>query len=141
MDRRKPDGGRLGARIFMLIGTIALIIGLWQSVETVRFLGRAVRTTGHVVLRPGETGPMSGAHPTIEFPGPDGKPVRYDQNGMGGRKVGTPIPLLYDPAAPAATATASSFWQLWLPLLLPYWLAFGFIGLPLMGVQVELRGR
>ena len=137
MDTARTGGSRFGRALSIVIGVGALLVGTWQTIETVRFLHRAVNATGRVVLAPGETGDMAGAHPTIEFIGPGGKPVRYAQNGMGGRKVGTRIPLLYDPAAPATTATATSFWQFWFPLLLPFWLALGFIGLPLIGVEME----
>ena len=140
MDTPKPAGARRGAAIFMLIGAAALVVGVWQGIQMARFLHRAVGTTGHVVRSPGETGEMAGAHPMIEFTGPGGMPVRYRQNSMGSRKVGTPVPLLYDPAAPAGTAVARSFWQLWLPLILPFWLGVGFIALPLMGAEVETRG-
>lgn len=140
-DMAKAVGGsRLGAAIFMLAGAVALAIGVWQGVQTWRFLARAVPATGHVVAAPGQVGPMASAHPTLEFAGPGGIVVRYRQNGMGARPVGTPVDLLYDPAAPADTAVVRGFWTQWFPVLGPILLGLGLLSMPLLGVEIALRG-
>lgn len=97
-------------------------------------LRHGVRTIGHIGARIGDpTATESRAHPDIEFTDGTGAMVRYNQNGMGSRRVGTPIPVLYDPHAPADTAVANAFWQLWTPVLLALWLGFGFTAGALWG--------
>ena len=123
---RKRDRPLIRATFFT-IGFVSLAIGIWQLTRTVRFLHRAIHTTGHAVARVGDpTATEAGAHPDIVFTDRNGAAVRYNQNGMGSRRVGTPIPVLYDPAAPAETAVADAFWQLWYPVLLPFWFGIGF---------------
>ncbi|WP_419804125.1 DUF3592 domain-containing protein [Terriglobus sp.] len=131
--QRKRDRPFIRA-VFLLVGVVALGIGVWQSVRLTHLLRHAIRTTGHAVARAGDPAATdSGAHPDIEFTDLTGKIIRYNQNGMGSRRVGTPIPVLYDPAAPADTAVANAFWQLWWPVLLPIWLGFGFTASGLWG--------
>ena len=131
-------GSRIGAALFLIVGLVAVGIGLWQGWTTTRFVARAAVATGHVASDP-ETPGMSSAHPAVEFRTAAGALVTYRQNGMGARPVGTPVPLLYDPADPAGTAVANGFWQLWFPVLGPLLLGSAFIALVLSGVQVELR--
>ncbi|UAJ08645.1 DUF3592 domain-containing protein [Polymorphobacter megasporae] len=132
---------RIGAILFVGIGVAALAVGLWQGVQTERFVGRAVAATGHVVAVPGQESPtMSGAHPMVEFTAADGSIVRYRQDGMGARTIGTPVDLLYDPAAPADTAVVGGFWTLWFPVAGPIVLGLAFILVPLLGIPIGLRG-
>ena len=134
-------GSRFGAIVFIAIGVVALIVGAWQGVALRQFLARAVPVTGHVVAVPGEeSATMSGAHPMVEFARAGGGVVRYRQNGMGARPIGTPVDLLYDPAAPADTAVVRGFWTLWFPIVAPLVLGLAFIVLPLAGVGIGLRG-
>jgi hypothetical protein len=90
-----------------------LLIGTEQTFEGASFGRRAVSAVGRVVPAPGAVGTTSGAHPVVEFPVPGHPPVRYRQDGMGERPIGSPVPLLYDAADPAGTAIARSFWTRW----------------------------
>ena len=113
--------------LFFAVAFVALAISVWQVVSLTHLLRRAQHATGHVVARVGDRGASeSGAHPDIEFQDRNGRTVRYNQNGMGSRRVGTAISILYDQADPAGTAVADSFWQLWLYVLLPFFMATGF---------------
>ena len=115
-------------------------MGCWQSYQLVRFLQVARRTVGEVVAAPGQTGKFSGAHPTLSFTGPDGRDIRYRQDGMGARPVGTRVPLLFDPADPIHTVVVQDFWTLWFPAIGPLVLGLAFVLLPLFGVEIGLRG-
>lgn len=134
-----PGGSKVGRRMFLVIGTVSLLIGLWQCYTTTRLVRHGITATGHVVGR-GPVGSSSGAHPDVEFRTASGALVRYNQNGMGERPIGSPIRVLYDPVDPAGTAVADSFWQLWTLTLLPIWVGGCFVGLILMGAEVEVRG-
>ena len=140
MAKTKAGSSRVGAVVFILAGAIALGIGVWQGVQTWRFVSRAAPATGHVVAAPGQVGPMASAHPTVEFAGPNGAIVRYRQDGMGARPVGTPLELLYDPAAPAETAVVRGFWTQWFPVVGPMALGLGLLLLPLLGVEIGVQG-
>ena len=129
----------MGAALFLIIGLVAIGIGLWQGWSTVQMMHRSVTTTGHVVASPGTPG-RSSAHPLVEFATTNGTIVRYRQNGMGERPVGDAVPLLYDPADPKGTAIARGFWQLWFSTLAPLLLGCAFVALVWKGVAVEWRG-
>lgn len=133
-------GGKFGAILFITVGIFALLIGAWQGVQAMRFAARAVAATGHVVAVPGQESPtMSSAHPMIEFPVGDAI-MRYRQDGMGSRPIGTAVDLLYDPAAPAETAVVRGFWNQWFPVVAPIFLGLAFIAAPLLGIGIGLRG-
>ena len=140
-ERKTSDarGSRFGAALFLVIGTVAAAVGLWQCYNALQLVRHGSAAIG-TVIADGSGAPVASAHPEIEFSTPQGVRVRYRQNGMGERPVGARIPLLYHPAAPAETATARSFWQLWVPPLVPLWIGVGFIGSILMGAQVHVRG-
>ncbi|WP_174279463.1 DUF3592 domain-containing protein [Sphingomonas bacterium] len=121
----------MGAAIFLLIGIATLLVGAWQGWTTARFVQRASTATGHVVT--------ATAHPAIEFRAAGGAVIRYRQNGMGARPVGTPVRLIYDPADPAGTATAGGFWQLWFPVLGPLLLGAAFVAVVVFGVGIRIR--
>lgn len=135
----RDRNSKVGSALFLIVGLIAIAIGLWQGWTRVQILQRATATTGHVVAGAGTPG-RSSAHPFIEFRTKTGTVVRYRQNGMGALPVGTPVPLLYQLADPAGTAVARGFWQFWFPALAPLLLGCGLVGVLLLGVGVELRG-
>ena len=113
--------------LFFLIGVVALGIGTRELVKTIQLVRHAVHTTGHAVARSNDPAiTEAGAHPDIVFTDSNGATVRFNQNGMGSRRVGTPLPVIYDPADPAGTAVVDAFWQLWYPVLLPFWFGLGF---------------
>lgn len=130
----------MGTALFVMAGLAAMAVGLWQGAQAWRFAARGVAVTGQVVAAPGQVGDMASAHPTIEFIAVGGQRIRYRQNGMGPRAVGTPVALVYDPAAPAGTATVRGFWTQWFPALAPLALGLAFLLVPLMGVEIGLRG-
>ena len=124
--QRRRDRPFIRAVLFV-VAALALPIGIRQLTTTAHLLRHAVRTTGYAVARRGDPAATeSGAHPDIEFRDGNGRPIHYNQNGMGSRRVGTPIPVLYDPADPAGTAVADTFWQIWPDVLFPFWIAIGF---------------
>ena len=140
-DKVTKGGSRTARAMALIVGMIALAIGLVQSWSAIRLARTGAHAAGRVIVErpdPGET--WSPAHPTIEFRTATGALVRYSQNGMGARRIGTKVDVLYDPAAPAGTAVVNSFWQLWLPPMLPLYLGIGFTGLVLAGVKWEIRG-
>lgn len=133
--------GKIGQALFLLAGVLALVIGVWQSISTTRFVRHAVETTGRVLADRGDVEKgQSAGHPAIEFRTGSGALVRYTQNGMGARPVGSTMRVLYDPAAPADTAVVPAFWTLWFPAVGPLVMGVVLLLVAFSGAEFGLRG-
>ncbi|MEK6421544.1 MAG: DUF3592 domain-containing protein [Burkholderia gladioli] len=118
--------------IVMLIGAVVLVVCAVQAWNTATFLSTATRADGVVISASG--------HPTIRFTSAGGERVEFVQNGGLSRDVGAHVPVVYDPAAPARTACADTFFALWSGALWGLPAGFGFLVLPLFGVRFERSG-
>jgi len=129
-----------GGRGAMLVVGVALLLIERRSSCRGCCSSATTSTIGHVVSSPGVVGETSGAHPIVEFAGSGGGVVRYRQNGMGERPVGSAVPLLYDPAAPADTAIARSFWTRWGATGAAFATGLAFVAVALAGGGFALSG-
>ena len=133
-------GSRAGAMIFLVIGVGALLVAAWQGWRTWSFIASAQSTPGVIAPDvPGSHEVVAGGHPMVEFHTPDGRTLRYRQNGFAPTRIGAPVTVPYQPRDPAGTATLSSFLSLWTPVLLPLVMGLGFIGLTALGAEIGVR--
>ncbi|NHL69218.1 DUF3592 domain-containing protein [Burkholderia ambifaria] len=105
------------------IGVVFLVIAAFIGLSTRGFLQTAIAVPGEVVsLNAG------GSHPQIEFVTKTGERVSYPQGGMiYGTKVGDKVTVLYQPEAPARTATIDRFGAVWNWTLMATIFGLGFI--------------
>lgn len=107
------------ALFFMVLGAVALVVAALLAARTAEFVRSAARAEGEVVrLNAG------GSHPEVAFTTTTGERVSYPQGGfIAGYAVGDRVRVLYDAAAPAATARIDAVGSLWAwPLIV------GFLG-------------
>lgn len=92
-----------------VIGILLLLVSTYLTQARQEFLYMAERVPGIVVgLNAG------GAHPQIEFAGPEGKTFSYPQGGMiYGYRIGQPVEVLYLREAPRMTAVINDRGAVW----------------------------
>ncbi|MEB2500783.1 MULTISPECIES: DUF3592 domain-containing protein [Burkholderia] len=112
------------------IGVAFLIIAAIIGWSTRGFLQTAIAVPGEVVsLNAG------GSHPQIEFVTKTGERISYPQGGMiYGTKVGDKVTVLYQPEAPARTATIDKLGAVWNWTLMAAIFGVGFILFALMNL-------
>ncbi|WP_175924537.1 DUF3592 domain-containing protein [Burkholderia latens] len=118
------------ATVGISIGIAFLIIAAIIGWSTRGFLQTAIAVPGEVVsLNAG------GSHPQIEFVTRAGERVSYPQGGMiYGTKVGDKVTVLYQPEAPARTATIDKLGAVWNWTLMAAIFGVGFILFALMNL-------
>lgn len=97
------------AIVGIVIGVVLLVVAALVALSTRDFLRTAIAVPGAVVsLNAG------GSHPQVEFVTRSGERISYPQGGMiYGMKVGDKVTVLYQPDAPARTATIDRFGAVW----------------------------
>ncbi|MCO8325626.1 DUF3592 domain-containing protein (plasmid) [Burkholderia cenocepacia] len=118
------------ATVGIAIGVAFLITAAIIGWSTRGFLQTAIAVPGEVVsLNAG------GSHPQIEFVTKAGERVSYPQGGMiYGTKVGDKVTVLYQPEAPARTATIDKLGAVWNWTLMAAIFGVGFILFALMNL-------
>ncbi len=140
MTRTGARGSKVGAVIFLVIGVAALLVAAWQGWRTWSFVASAQSTPGVIAPNvPGSHEVVAGGHPMVKFHTPDGRTLRYRQNGFAPTRIGAPLTVLYQPRDPVGTATLSSFLSLRPPVLPPLVMGIGFTGLTALGAETGVR--
>jgi hypothetical protein len=96
------------AILFGCIGAALLALGIFMGVHGWHFIHTARHAAGKVVRQD-----YGCAHVQVSFVTAAGASIQYAQNGEVCLETGQAIDVLYDPAAPKATATVNSVGALW----------------------------
>lgn len=130
MSAARVDGdlaGR-GLRLFFLCAGAALLAaGGWRAISTFRLIEAGRVASALVAAADDPT--AEHAHPMVQFTTADGQVIRYRQNGYSAEAGHGRVPVIYNPADPARTATVKSFSTLWLPLVMPLGLGAAMLGI------------
>ena len=121
-------------KIFGIIGSILLLVGLGSAIKTKIFIQHASEADGVVVLMIERSGGSGGGHsyaPSFMFHDTSGT-LHTVQSKLSSSapefKVGDKIKVLFEPGAPD-TAAINTFWQLWFT---PVFFSLFGIALPIL---------
>ncbi len=133
----QPGAGNIVRLLFLLIGVVAVAVGVRQMAMTASLLRNGVTTVGIVPAASDPTATLS--HPSVTFTTSAGVVVRYRQNGYSATRGRTHVDVIYDPSDPEGSANVRSFSTLWLPVVLP--LTLGLAALGLVGASLLMGWR